>query len=70
MRRQAPGVVLHGVPGVSHDYLLRLVRLSDRAFAVIYYDQIGLERSTYLLNTGPEFWKVELFPRRVDLRIY
>lgn len=59
--RRAPVVIVHGGPGVPHDYLLRLARLSDRGRAVIYYDQIGSGRSTHLPNTDPEFWTVELF---------
>ncbi|KLO25441.1 proline iminopeptidase-family hydrolase [Mycobacterium haemophilum] len=58
---RAPVVVLHGGPGVPHNYLLRLAQLSDRGRAVIHYDQIGSGRSTHLPNTDPEFWTVELF---------
>ena len=56
-----PLVVLHGGPGVPHDYLLRLTALADAGRAVIHYDQLGCGRSTHLPDRGPDFWQVPLF---------
>ena len=56
-----PLVVLHGGPGVPHDYLLRLTALADAGRAVIHYDQLGCGRSTHLPDQGPDFWQVPLF---------
>lgn len=56
-----PLVVLHGGPGMSHDYLLRLAALADTGRAVIHYDQLGCGRSMHLPGQEPEFWQVRLF---------
>ena len=56
-----PLVVLHGGPGVPHDYLLRLTALADAGRAVIHYDQLGCGRSTHLPDRGRDFWQVPLF---------
>ncbi|MFC0543519.1 proline iminopeptidase-family hydrolase [Kutzneria chonburiensis] len=60
-----PLVVLHGGPGCTHDYLLRLTSLAgDRA--VVHYDQLGNGRSTHLPEAAPDFWTVELFLAELD----
>ncbi|HTI27072.1 MAG TPA: alpha/beta fold hydrolase, partial [Kutzneria sp.] len=60
-----PLVVLHGGPGCTHDYLLRLTSLAgDRA--VVHYDQLGNGRSTHLPDATPDFWTVELFLAELD----
>ncbi len=56
-----PLIVLHGGPGVPHDYLLRLTALAETGRAVIHYDQLGCGRSTHLPDRGPDFWQVPLF---------
>jgi L-proline amide hydrolase len=56
-----PLVTLHGGPGSSHDYLIRLEKLAEDGRAVIFYDQIGGGRSTHLREKGADFWTVELF---------
>ena len=56
-----PLIVLHGGPGVPHDYLLRLAALADAGRAVIHYDQVGCGRSTHLPDRGRDFWQVPLF---------
>ncbi|KAH7319379.1 proline iminopeptidase [Rhexocercosporidium sp. MPI-PUGE-AT-0058] len=64
-----PLVVLHGGPGLSHDYLLPLQELwSQHQIPVILYDQIGNGKSTHLPETkGDEkFWKEELFWDELD----
>jgi len=56
-----PLVVLHGGPGLTHEYVDRFKLLAEGGRAVIHYDQIGNGRSTHLRAKGPEFWQVELF---------
>ncbi|KAL8783055.1 MAG: hypothetical protein Q9213_004902 [Squamulea squamosa] len=64
-----PLVVLHGGPGIPHDYLSPLVDLADDYSAsVIFYDQIGCGRSTHLTEkkNDTEFWTPELFLSELD----
>jgi L-proline amide hydrolase len=56
-----PLVVVHGGPGCTHDYLLRLSALARDGHPVIHYDQIGNGRSTHLHNADPSYWTVDLF---------
>ncbi|KQT04785.1 MULTISPECIES: proline iminopeptidase-family hydrolase [unclassified Rhizobium] len=56
-----PLIVLHGGPGIPHDYCLPMVALCDDQRAVIHYDQIGCGRSSRLPDAPAEFWTVELF---------
>ncbi|RDX57203.1 proline-specific peptidase [Lentinus brumalis] len=59
-----PIVVLHGGPGLSHDYQLPHADLAGKACGshpVIFYDQIGNARSTRLPHKPPPFWKIDLF---------
>ncbi|KAJ3484606.1 hypothetical protein NLG97_g7015 [Lecanicillium saksenae] len=60
-----PLVILHGGPGVCHDYLLPL---TDLSVPLIFYDQIGNGRSTHLpeKNGDEAFWTVELFKAELD----
>jgi proline-specific peptidase len=62
-----PLIILHGGPGVPHNYM---DSLKDLAFPpynrpVIHYDQLGCGRSTHLPEVkgkaGVKFWTVELF---------
>lgn len=55
-QKGTPLLILHGGPGVSHDYLEPLSRLStDRP--IIFYDQLGCGKSDRPGN--PEFWTIE-----------
>jgi L-proline amide hydrolase len=58
-----PLVVLHGGPGISHDYLIPLSDLASRSpsRAVIFYDQLGNGQSTHLPSKDPSFWTIDLF---------
>ncbi|GJE88766.1 proline-specific peptidase [Phanerochaete sordida] len=56
-----PLVVLHGGPGLSHNYLLPLAVLASRGIPVIFYDQIGGGQSTHLPDKPAEFWAFPLF---------
>lgn len=66
-----PLVILHGGPGLSHNYLLNLSRLAtdaDTATPVVFYDQIGSGQSTHLREKRLDvsFWTVDLFMAELD----
>ena len=61
-----PLVILHGGPGFSHDYLLRLTALADGGRAIVLYDQIGSGRSTRLPGRDASFWQVRLFVEELE----
>jgi L-proline amide hydrolase len=56
-----PLVILHGGPGMAHDYLDSLTRLADSGRAVIHYDQVGCGKSSHHPDADPSMWTVELF---------
>ena len=57
-----PLIVIHGGPGLSHDYLSPLADLAASAsIAVIFYDQLGNGHSSRLPDKAPEFWNMGLF---------
>jgi L-proline amide hydrolase len=56
-----PVVVLHGGPGATHNYTLRMARLAEQGWPVIHYDQLGAGQSTHLPDKGADFWTVDLF---------
>lgn len=57
-----PLIVLHGGPGMGHDYLRNLGELADETGrTVVHYDQVGCGRSTHLPGAAEEFWTPELF---------
>jgi L-proline amide hydrolase len=61
-----PLVVLHGGPGLTHEYVDSFKLLGKDGRAVIHYDQIGNGRSSHLRDRGPEFWTVTLFLAELD----
>jgi len=61
-----PLVVLHGGPGVPHDYVLSLTALAQSGRAVIHYDQFGCGSSTHRPDEGEDFWTVDLFLDEID----
>lgn len=63
---RAPLVVLHGGPGVPHDYTLRIARIAEQGRAVVHYDQLGCGNSTHLPDRGADFWTVQLFLDELD----
>ncbi len=63
---KAPLVVLHGGPGVPHDYTLRIAGIAAQGRAVVHYDQLGCGRSTHLRDKGADFWTVSLFLDELD----
>ncbi|KAF8513348.1 proline iminopeptidase [Hysterangium stoloniferum] len=59
---QTPLIVIHGGPGLTHDYLLNLAELSSKhAIPVILYDQLGNGLSTHLREKPSTFWSIDLF---------
>ncbi len=57
-----PLMVLHGGPGMAHDYLRNLEALADETGrTVIHYDQLGCGRSTHLPDAPKGFWSPQLF---------
>lgn len=56
-----PVVVLHGGPGVAHNYVDAYRLLARDGRAVIHYDQLGCGNSTLLPEKGAEFWTPQLF---------
>jgi L-proline amide hydrolase len=64
-----PLVAVHGGPGCTHDYLLRLTQLASAALGgrpVIHYDQLGNGRSSHHPDKPADFWTVELFLAELD----
>lgn len=56
-----PLVVLHGGPGMAHDYVRNIAELSDTGRTIVHYDQLGCGRSTHLPDAPEEFWTPQLF---------
>ncbi|KAG1871284.1 hypothetical protein DFJ58DRAFT_892631 [Suillus subalutaceus] len=59
-----PLVVLHGGPGISHEYMTPLAEIHNKCnIPVIFYDQIGIGKSIFegVAEKPREFWTVDLF---------
>ena len=57
-----PLFVLHGGPGMAHDYVRNIAGIADdTGRTVIHYDQIGCGRSTHLPDAPSDFWSPDLF---------
>jgi L-proline amide hydrolase len=57
-----PLFVLHGGPGMAHNYVRNIAALADETGRqVIHYDQIGCGNSTHLPDVPLDFWTPELF---------
>ncbi|MCJ1714752.1 proline iminopeptidase-family hydrolase [Curtobacterium sp. VKM Ac-2922] len=57
-----PLVVLHGGPGMAHDYLRNLAALVDETGrTVIHHDQFGCGRSSHRPDAPTDFWQPQLF---------
>lgn len=57
-----PLVVLHGGPGMAHNYVANIAELADAGGrTVIHYDQLGCGNSTHLPQAPADFWTPELF---------
>jgi len=62
----APVVVLHGGPGMGHDYLRTLTRLASSGREVFLYDQVGCGRSSHHEEAPADHWRVELFVAELE----
>ncbi|PPQ98090.1 hypothetical protein CVT26_003260 [Gymnopilus dilepis] len=61
-KKHTPVVVIHGGPGMVHDYLLAFTDLYTKdSIPVVFYDQIGNGLSTHLPHKPSEFWTIDLF---------
>jgi L-proline amide hydrolase len=57
-----PLFVLHGGPGMAHNYVRNIAELADETErTVIHYDQIGCGNSTHLPEAPADFWTPDLF---------
>lgn len=56
-----PVFILHGGPGMGHNYLRNLEKLAAGGRMVIHYDQLGCGNSTHLPDAPADFWTPELF---------
>ena len=61
---RTPLLVLHGGPGMAHDYLDNLEALASDTQKVVFYDQLGCGRSD--TPNDPQRWKVPRFVTEVD----
>jgi len=62
-----PLVVLHGGPGLPHNYVLPFKDLNTLfGIPVVFYDQIGIGESSHPKDVPKEFWTVELFMDELD----
>ncbi|MDT3380800.1 proline iminopeptidase-family hydrolase [Labrys neptuniae] len=63
---KAPVVILHGGPGVAHNYVDAYKLLAHDGRAVIHYDQLGCGNSTLLPEKGADFWTPQLFIEELE----
>lgn len=56
-----PLIVLHGGPGMAHNYVRNMAELVDSGRTVVLYDQLGCGRSSHLPDAPTEFWTPQLF---------
>ena len=56
-----PLIVVHGGPGMAHNYVRNIAELATTGRRVIHYDQLGCGKSTHLPNAPAEFWTPQLF---------
>jgi proline-specific peptidase len=62
---RTPLLILHGGPGVPHDYLQGLEALASERQRLIFYDQLGCGRSD--CPDDPARWQLPRFVAEVDL---
>ncbi len=63
-QHEVPLVILHGGPGIPHDYLLSLAPL-DQDRPVIYYDQLGCGNSS-LNHSAKNLWTLARFVQELE----
>jgi L-proline amide hydrolase len=60
--RALPLVVLHGGPGMAHNYVANIAELAEETGrVVVHYDQLGCGASTHLPDAPADFWTPALF---------
>ncbi len=59
---QTPIIIIHGGPGLPHNYLLNLEALSENR-AVIFYDQLGCGLSPCISDNS--FWQIKRFVKEL-----
>ena len=62
---RTPLLLIHGGPGVPHQYLQNLAALASPTQRVIFYDQLGCGFSDK--PDEPERWHISRFVREIDL---
>ena len=67
LKNSAPGklplLVLHGGPGMAHDYVESIAGIAETGRPVIFYDQLGCGLSDH--PHDPDLWHVPLFVEEV-----
>jgi proline-specific peptidase len=63
-QERTPLLILHGGPGVPHDYLENLEALASAQQQVVFYDQLGCGRSDQ--PDDPARWQLPRFVAEVD----
>lgn len=66
-RNKIPLLVLHGGPGVPHDYLEVLAKLAENR-PIIFYDQLGCGHSK-VLNPDQKLWKLKRYLIELEMLI-
>ena len=63
-----PLVVLHGGPGLSHNYMLGLTALATPDRPLVFWDQLGTGQSSHLQETFRDytFWTEQFFLDQVS----
>jgi proline-specific peptidase len=62
--RPTPLLVLHGGPGIPHEYLDPVSEMARAGRTVVFYDQVGCGESTR--PHDPSLWSVDLFVEELD----
>ena len=60
---QLPVLTLHGGPGLPHDYLEDLAQLAESGRPVVFYDQLGCDKSDH--PDDPALWVMDTFVEEI-----